>query len=82
MPSETAEGAISLVTVTPVRAKEPEEAGKPSCRRQASRVNKDDLVKLQYECLLCKKENLQLKRRKLELEVQLLEEQVHSAAMS
>ena len=37
---------------------------------------------LQYECLQHKRDNLLLKRRKLEMEVELLENQMHAATMA
>ena len=51
-------------------------------KKGKKRASHEDILTLQYECLTYKRENLLLKKRKLELEVQLLEEQLHSAAMS
>ncbi len=43
------------------------------------KVSNDDVLRLQYECLSSKKENLILKKQKLQLQIQLLEQQVNSS---
>ena len=40
--------------------------------RRSSTISKEDIALLHFECLTQKKENLALKRRKLELEIALL----------
>ena len=46
--------------------------------RKRRRVNcsQDDVLRMQYECLSLKRENLLLKKKKLELQVHLLQRQV------
>ena len=46
--------------------------------RKRRRVNcsQDDVLRMQYECLSLKRENLLLKKKKLELQVHLLQHQV------
>ena len=46
------------------------------------RVSNEDLLQLQYECLVNQKENMVLKRKKLELQVQLLQQKVKSSPES
>ena len=47
--------------------------------KKPKRVSSDDVLKMQYECLSCQKETLLLKKQKLQLEIQLLEQQVNAS---
>ena len=47
--------------------------------KKPKRVSGDDVLKMQYECLSCEKETLLLKKQKLQLEIQLLEQQVNAS---
>ena len=47
---------------------------KPKCRQK--KITSDDVLRLQYETLECKKETLLLKKAKLELQIKLLENQL------
>ena len=51
-------------------------------KKPPKRVSSDDVLKMQYECLFCQKENLLLKKQKLQLEIQLLEQQVNASLAS
>ena len=48
-------------------------------KKPLKRVSSGDVLQLQYECLSCQKGNLLLKKRKLELQIQLLEQQVNAS---
>ena len=46
------------------------------------RVSSDDVLKMQFECLCCQKENFLLKKQKLQLQIQLLQQQVNTSFAS
>lgn len=47
-------------------------------RKKPARISNDDVLKKQYECLCTQKETLILKKQKLKLQINLLEQQVNA----
>ena len=61
----------------------PKELSPQNCKKQEleksqrkKKVTHDDILRVQYDALVCKKETLELKKLKLELQVKLLEKQL------
>ena len=87
MPTSQATWSPHDLTPLHPQAKEPAKEANTNTthetkRPPTKRPSKEDLMLLQYECLQHKRDNLLLKRRKLEMEVELLENQMHAAAMT
>ena len=53
----------------------------PMGRRNKRRITQEDVLQLQHKALIAKNENLSLKKRKLELEIILLENKVREAVV-
>ena len=51
---------------------------KIEAKKSKRKITQEDILEEQYKALIAKQENLKLKKRKLELEVSLLEQKVYS----